>query len=328
MRSITAICFILIFSNGAFAGEHTPRRARPPPLTSEGCCVNLRFARQRLTTDIAVLKQKNRGLQQDIRNMLAVLNEVNTYQDRNWQHLSRWIDEVTLKTGPPGAPGDRGTPGFKGNTGLPGQNGEPGCRGPQGETGHSGGAGLPGNHGAIGGVGLRGQPGLDGRPCEVPGPRGDAGYTGSTGPVGPPGPPGPFGLTGKTGVKGPAGGQGNPGQCLPRHTCHKKDDYHDPKYPPAHYPKPGQPSPHYPGPGPHQPPPHYPGPNPLPPPPQYSYADNRDLERPDDDNGYPTLYHESAADGESALASYIASQNQLPNVGYDAIDEQSVEQTY
>uniref|UniRef100_A0A914XC11 Uncharacterized protein n=1 Tax=Plectus sambesii TaxID=2011161 RepID=A0A914XC11_9BILA len=86
------------------------------------------------TTDIAVLKQKNRGLQQDIRNMLAVLNEVNTYQDRHWQHLSRWIDEVTLKTGPPGAQGDRGTPGFKGNTGLPGQNGEPGCRGPQGET--------------------------------------------------------------------------------------------------------------------------------------------------------------------------------------------------
>ncbi|XP_043842304.1 scavenger receptor class A member 5 isoform X1 [Dromiciops gliroides] len=121
--------------------------------------------------DARRMRRVHIGMELQLRQELAILNNVTEeLRLKDWEH-SVALRNITLMKGPPGPKGD---PGNEGRGGTPGAPGLPGPRGLTGERGSPGLPGLKGDDGALGAPGPMGMRGFKGER----GPRGEKGEKG------------------------------------------------------------------------------------------------------------------------------------------------------
>ncbi|XP_042189589.1 scavenger receptor class A member 5 isoform X2 [Callorhinchus milii] len=131
----------------------------------------LRMQLANVSEDARMLKAIQSIMEKQLKNEVAILNNVTEdLRLKDWEH-SLTLKSLTLAQGPPGPKGDKGEEGV---AGIPGLLGNPGLRGLEGLPG------LPGLPGLKGDPGERGAPGYSG-PKGQKGRRGDKGKKGDKG---------------------------------------------------------------------------------------------------------------------------------------------------
>lgn len=123
------------------------------------------------------------------------------YTKKEFDRLSKTLEQTVLTPGPQGEQGLRG---YKGDKGVKGDRGQTGSTGIQGEKGDAGTDGNDGEQGVAGEVGAQGESGQQG-------PQGESGPQGKKGEAGEQGTVGPEGTIGARGARGEKGDEGVPG---------------------------------------------------------------------------------------------------------------------
>ncbi|XP_015199257.1 scavenger receptor class A member 5 isoform X2 [Lepisosteus oculatus] len=121
-----------------------------------------------VTEDTRTIRVAQINMEQQLRNEVAILNNITEdLRLKDWEH-SVALKNLTLVEGPPGPKGEKGDIGALGAPGLPGLPGvrgligEKGIQGPRGLKGLAGNDGLPGQKGEPGPKGERGEKGEKG----------------------------------------------------------------------------------------------------------------------------------------------------------------------
>ncbi|XP_072355563.1 scavenger receptor class A member 5-like [Scyliorhinus torazame] len=136
-----------------------------------------------VSEDAKILKAIQQNMEKQLKEEVAVLNNVTEdLKLKDWEH-SITLKNLTLVQGPPGPKGDKGDEGLDG---FPGPIGATGKRGISGLTGEPGTIGLKGDPGERGlpGISVKGQKGSWGRRGER-GRKGEKGEKGDNGEIGP-----------------------------------------------------------------------------------------------------------------------------------------------